>query len=43
MRKFMIVVDETPECLNAMRFAARRAQSTGGAAVTVLDGYLEGI
>ncbi|HSF94192.1 MAG TPA: universal stress protein [Thermohalobaculum sp.] len=30
MRKFMIVVDETPECLNAMRFAARRAQSTGG-------------
>lgn len=30
MRKFMVVVDETPECLNAMRFAARRAQSTGG-------------
>jgi nucleotide-binding universal stress UspA family protein len=30
LRKFMIVVDETPECLNAMRFAARRAQSTGG-------------
>lgn len=30
MRKFMIVVDETPECMNAMRFAARRAQKTGG-------------
>lgn len=30
MRKFLIVVDETPECMNAMRFAARRAQSTGG-------------
>lgn len=30
MRKFLIVVDETPECLNAMRFAARRAQRTGG-------------
>ena len=35
MRKFMIVVDETPECLNAMRFAARRAQKTGGG-VTML-------
>jgi nucleotide-binding universal stress UspA family protein len=30
LRKFMIVVDETPECMNAMRFAARRAQKTGG-------------
>lgn len=30
MRKFLIVVDETPECMNAMRFAARRAQKTGG-------------
>ena len=35
MRKFMIVVDETPECMNAMRFAARRAQNTGGG-VTML-------
>lgn len=35
MRKFMVVVDETPECLNAMRFAARRAQSTNGT-VTML-------
>ena len=30
MRKFLVVVDETPECLNAIRFAARRAQKTGG-------------
>jgi len=33
MRKFMIVVDETPECMNAMRFAARRAQNTGGGVI----------
>lgn len=26
---FLVVVDETPECLKAMRFAARRAQNTG--------------
>ncbi|GMG84264.1 universal stress protein [Paralimibaculum aggregatum] len=30
MRKFMVVVDETPECAQAMRFAARRAQKTQG-------------
>ncbi|MEM9783992.1 MAG: universal stress protein [Pseudomonadota bacterium] len=30
MRKFMVVVDETPECQQAMRFAARRAERTGG-------------
>jgi nucleotide-binding universal stress UspA family protein len=30
MRKFLVVVDETPECAQAMRFAARRAQNTGG-------------
>ena len=35
MRKFLVVVDETPECAQAMRFAARRAQSTGGG-VTLL-------
>lgn len=29
----MVVVDETPECMNAMRFAARRAQNTGGGIV----------
>ncbi len=33
MRKFLVVVDETPECMNAMRFAARRAQNTGGGVV----------
>ncbi|MEM1162494.1 MAG: universal stress protein [Pseudomonadota bacterium] len=33
MRKFMVVVDETPECMNAMRFAVRRAQNTGGGIV----------
>lgn len=30
MRKFLVIVDETPECLNAIRFAARRAHKTGG-------------
>ncbi|MEL6337613.1 MAG: universal stress protein [Pseudomonadota bacterium] len=30
MRKFMVVVDETPECQQALRFAARRAERTGG-------------
>ncbi|MEM6488129.1 MAG: universal stress protein [Pseudomonadota bacterium] len=30
MRKFLVVVDETPECQQAMRFAARRAERTGG-------------
>ena len=33
MRKFLVVVDETPECMNAMRFAARRAQKSGGGIV----------
>ncbi|MEM0943447.1 MAG: universal stress protein [Pseudomonadota bacterium] len=33
MRKFMVVIDETPECAQAMRFAARRAQSTGGGVI----------
>jgi Universal stress protein family len=31
MRKFLVVLDDTPECLNAMRFAALRAAKTGGA------------
>ena len=31
MRKFLVVLDETRECLNAMRFAALRAEHTGGA------------
>lgn len=30
MRKFLVVLDDTPECLNAMRFAALRAAKTGG-------------
>ena len=29
-RKFLAVVDSTPECRVALRFAARRAQHTGG-------------
>lgn len=31
MRKFLVVLDDSPECLNAMRFAAIRASKTGGA------------
>ena len=30
MRKFLVVMDDSPECLNAMRFAAIRASKTGG-------------
>ncbi|MEL6451468.1 MAG: universal stress protein [Pseudomonadota bacterium] len=30
MRKFMVVLDDSHECLNAMRFAAMRAAHTGG-------------
>jgi nucleotide-binding universal stress UspA family protein len=30
VRKFLVVVDKTPECRVAVRFAARRAQHTGG-------------
>jgi nucleotide-binding universal stress UspA family protein len=29
-RKFLVVVDKTPECKVAIRFATRRAQHTGG-------------
>jgi nucleotide-binding universal stress UspA family protein len=29
-RKFLVVVDKTPECSVAVRFATRRAQHTGG-------------
>jgi len=35
MRKFLVILDSTTECLNAMRFAALRAQHTGGG-VTIL-------
>jgi nucleotide-binding universal stress UspA family protein len=29
-RKFLVVIDRTPECRVALRFATRRAQHTGG-------------
>ena len=35
MRKFLVILDNSTECLNAMRFAALRAANTGGG-VTVL-------
>lgn len=35
MRKFLVILDDTTECLNAMRFAALRAANTGGG-VTIL-------
>ncbi len=30
MRKFLVILDDSRECLNAMRFAAMRAGKTGG-------------
>ncbi|WP_172330498.1 universal stress protein [Mangrovicoccus sp. HB161399] len=33
MRKFLVVLDDSRECLNAMRFAAMRAAHSGGAVV----------
>ena len=36
MRKFLVVLDDTRECLNAMRFAALQAAHTGGG-VTILS------
>ena len=35
MRKFLVVLDDTRECLNAMRFAAMRASKTGGQVVVL--------
>ena len=32
-RKFLAIIDETPECERALAYAARRAASTGGAVV----------
>jgi nucleotide-binding universal stress UspA family protein len=32
-RKFLVVIDDTPECGRALFYAARRAQHTGGALV----------
>ena len=36
MRKFLVILDDTRECLNAMRFAAMRAAKSGGQ-VTILS------
>jgi nucleotide-binding universal stress UspA family protein len=36
MRKFLVVLDDSRECLNAMRFAALRAAHTG-AGVTIVS------
>ena len=30
MRKFLVVLDDSKECLSAMRFAAMRAAKSGG-------------
>ncbi|MBI1179084.1 MAG: universal stress protein [Alphaproteobacteria bacterium] len=32
-RKFLVVVDDTPECHNALRYAARRAAKTGSGVI----------
>lgn len=32
-RKFLVVIDDTPECSRALRYAGRRAEHTGGAVV----------
>ncbi|MBW6418958.1 universal stress protein [Celeribacter sp. PS-C1] len=36
MRKFLVILDDSRECLNAMRFAAMRASKSGGG-VTILS------
>lgn len=35
MRKFLVVLDDSRECLNAMRFAALRAAHTGGGVIII--------
>lgn len=35
MRKFLVLLDDTRECLNAIRFAAMRAAATGGGVVVL--------
>ncbi|WP_176248116.1 universal stress protein [Sulfitobacter sp. HGT1] len=35
MRKFMVVLDDSRECLNAMRFAAMRASNSGGGVIVL--------
>ncbi|MBZ8133591.1 universal stress protein [Afifella sp. IM 167] len=32
-RKFLVVIDDTPECVRALRYAAKRAERTNGAVV----------
>ncbi|HVY19199.1 MAG TPA: universal stress protein [Bauldia sp.] len=32
-RKFLVIIDDTPECARAVRYAARRAEHTGGSIV----------
>ena len=32
-RKFLVIIDDTPECLTALSYAARRAEHTAGAVV----------
>lgn len=34
-RKFLVVIDETPECERALLFAAKQAERTGGTVVTL--------
>lgn len=35
LRKFLIILDDSPEMLNAMRYAALRASKTGGGVVMI--------
>lgn len=37
MRKFLVLLDDSRECLNAMRFAAMRAAKSQGASVVILS------
>ncbi|RJK97376.1 universal stress protein [Paracoccus aestuarii] len=37
MRKFLVLLDDSKECLNAMRFAAMRAAKSQGASVVILS------
>lgn len=39
-RKFLVVIDKTPECAVALRFAARRAQHTGGRVILMCPAVL---
>ena len=34
-RKFLVIVDDTPECARAIQFASRRADRTGGGLVLI--------